>query len=99
MRGLIKAATWVSVALAYAMLPFGMTVLSAARNTQSREAKEKRYAVAVAKVYKGSLVCLNTAGYLGPAADTAGYSGVVGVADETVDNTAGSAGDLWCRVI
>lgn len=49
-------------------------------------------------IYKGAMVCLNSSGYLVPAADTAGYV-FVGIAYERVDNSAGSAGDRWCRVL
>lgn len=43
-------------------------------------------------IYKGSLVSLNSSGYAIPAADTASTT-CVGVAEEKVDNSAGSAGD------
>lgn len=68
---------------------FAMTALSADR--QAFESKERRlasYPVATATtLYKGALVCLNSSGYAIPAADTAGISGVVGVADEQVVNS------------
>ena len=76
-----------------------MAVLTADRQTQSREALFKQYGVAATeRIYKGSLVCLNAAGFLVSAADTAGLSGVVGVADENVLGGA-SAGDENCRVV
>ena len=80
------------------MLPFG--VLTADRNTQSRGGLgvTMRYAVAVDIIYKGALVSVNAAGFLVAASDTAGEQ-CVGVADENVDNSGGSAGDLWCRVV
>ena len=48
-------------------------------------------------IYKGTMVMLD-GGYLKSAADTAGKL-VVGVADEHIDNSAGSAGDKTCRVL
>ncbi len=50
-------------------------------------------------IYKGARVCVNTSGYLVPAADTGGYR-FAGIAFEKVDNTiTGHAqGGLNCRV-
>lgn len=75
-----------------------MTALSADRNTQSRISDLTEYPCAVDVIYKGAMVSLNSSGYLAPASDTAGNSRVVGVADEQVDNSGGSAGDKNCRV-
>lgn len=75
-----------------------MTALAADRNTASRQADIKSYPVAVDIIYKGSLVCVNASGYLVPASDTSGLTGVVGVAAEKVDNSGGSAGDKHCAV-
>jgi len=81
-------------------LPLGMAALSADRQTPTRAFHIKGYKVDGGSViYKGSLVCLNSLGYLVPAGDTAGFTGVVGVADEKVDNSAGADGDLECRVV
>ena len=44
------------------------------------------------KVFKGGIAAKNAAGYLVPASDTAGLK-VVGIFEETVDNSAGAAGD------
>lgn len=46
-------------------------------------------------VYQGSLVAINQAGNLVPASADASLH-VVGVAEEEVDNSSGSAGDLSC---
>lgn len=75
-----------------------MALLTADRNTSSKEVGLKSYPVAVDIIYKGSMVCIDSSGYLVPASDTSGLSNVVGVADENVDNSGGSAGDKNCRV-
>lgn len=50
------------------------------RNTQIKAAGRKSYPVAASTtIYKGSIVCVNTAGLAVPAADAAGYH-VVGIA-------------------
>lgn len=49
-------------------------------------------------IFKGALVKVNAAGHLAPCAPEAG-SQFAGVAYENVDNSAGSAGALSCRVI
>ena len=48
-------------------------------------------------VYRGTLVCLNTAGYLVAGQDTADFR-FAGVALEKKDNSAGANGDLSVRV-
>lgn len=76
-----------------------MTALAADRNTQSKIGGIQVYPVDGGSViYKGALVAVNASGYLIPAADAAGAK-VVGVADEKVDNSAGSDGTLNCRVV
>lgn len=77
-----------------------MAILTAAANRQSRGAPGAffSYPVAVDIIYKGALVSINAAGFLAPAGDTASEF-CVGVADQTVDNSGGSAGDLSCRVV
>ena len=76
-----------------------MTALAADIDSRPRKGtpKEQRFPVAVDIIYKNSLVMINAAGYLAPAADTVGCR-VVGVASEQVDNSGGSAGDLFCLV-
>lgn len=49
------------------------------------------------KVFKGSLLANNTAGYAAKAADTSGFT-LAGIAHEQVDNSAGAAGDKTVRV-
>jgi hypothetical protein len=72
--------------------------LAADRLIEYREDELQPFPVATgAVIYAGALVCLNAAGYLVPAADTATLK-FVGVAIEAKDNTAGQNGDLKCLV-
>jgi hypothetical protein len=50
------------------------------------------------KILKGSLVAVNVSGYLVPIAHGTANLKFVGVANETVDNSAGSAGDKSLNV-
>lgn len=75
-----------------------MVALTADRKTDKREGRLDDIPVAAVKVYAGSLVCINTAGYLAPAANTAGFR-LAGVSAEYVDNAAGAAGAVRCRVM
>jgi hypothetical protein len=69
-----------------------MSALTRDRATPYREGIEVEYPVAAnTKIYAGSLVCVNAAGYAAPAADTSGFH-FAGVAMEQVDNTGGSDG-------
>ncbi|HEY0868186.1 MAG TPA: hypothetical protein VGE01_12445 [Fimbriimonas sp.] len=66
--------------------------------TQPYEAFEKpglvvSYKVSNVKIYKGALVALNTSGYAVPITHGTASLKFIGVATETVDNSAGSAGD------
>jgi hypothetical protein len=75
-----------------------MSALTRDRATPYREGIEVEYPVAAnAKIYAGSLVCVNTAGYAAPAADTSGYR-FIGVAMEQMDNTDGDDGGKSVRV-
>ncbi|MEN6439781.1 MAG: hypothetical protein ABFD97_14495 [Syntrophobacter sp.] len=75
-----------------------MAALSADRKTTYREGVEIEYRVAGgAKIFAGSLVCINTAGYALPGADTANFK-FIGVATEQADNTSGANGDISVRV-
>jgi hypothetical protein len=66
-----------------------MSALTRDRATPYREGIEVEYLVAAnTKIYAGSLVCVNAAGYAVPAADTSGYQ-LAGVALEQVDNSDG----------
>jgi len=76
-----------------------MTALSADRNTQSKGSGTiKSYPVeASVTIYKGGQVVLS-GGYARPARNTVGEL-VIGIADEKVDNSAGSAGAKNVRVL
>ena len=75
-----------------------MTALVADRNTPSRDNVEFSFGVAAAtKVFAGSLVCLNASGFLTKGA-VATTLKTVGVAQATVDNTAGANGALSATV-
>lgn len=50
------------------------------------------------QIFEGAIVAVNSAGYLVNAGDDAGAV-VVGVADESKDNSGGSAGDLKLNVV
>ena len=79
------------------LLPFcliGMAAATAEINTIKRPGNVVAYPIAAAtKIYAGTLVALNSSGNALPAADTVGLT-VVGVANATVDNSAGIAGAL-----
>lgn len=68
------------------------------RSTEERVGQYRTYPVlASTKIYAGSMVAITAAGYAVPAADTAGLI-VVGRAEEQIDNTDGSSGDLSITV-
>lgn len=71
-----------------------MTAVITERDTQRRNGDKAAYPVlAATKVLAGTLVALTAAGYAQGGA-VATTLKAVGVADETVDNTAGASGDL-----
>jgi predicted RecA/RadA family phage recombinase len=75
-----------------------MSALTRDRATSYREGIEVEFPVAATtKIYAGSMVCVNAAGYAAPAADTSGYR-FVGVAMEQVDNSSGAAGAETVRL-
>ena len=75
-----------------------MSALTRDRATPYREGIEVEYLVAAnTKIFAGSLVCVNAAGYAVPAADTSGYQ-LAGVALEQVDNSDGSDGGKTVRL-
>jgi len=75
-----------------------MSALTRDRATPYREGIEVEYPVATnTKIYAGSLVCVNAAGYAVPAADTSGFQ-FAGVAMEQVDNSGGSEGSQTVRL-
>jgi hypothetical protein len=75
-----------------------MAALTRDRATSYRDGIEVEFPVAAAtKIYAGSIVCVNAAGFAVPAADTSGYRGV-GVALQYVDNTSGVDGAKMVRL-
>lgn len=70
----------------------------AERKTEWKDGQLVPLAVAAStKIEAGKMVGINSAGYAVEAADTAGIK-VLGVAQETVDNSSGSNGDLVVRI-
>lgn len=69
------------------------------RNTELKvDLGLKSYPVkASTKIYKGTLVAIDSAGYAIPAADAASNR-VVGVADAQADNSSGANGDINLKV-
>lgn len=49
------------------------------------------------QIYQGALVCVNSSGFLVPAANDTTFE-CVGVAAQSVDNTSGNNGDKTCIV-
>lgn len=74
-----------------------MTALTKDRVTERKEPRLQSYPMAAVKIYEGSLVCKNAAGFAAPAADTASFK-ILGVAMSTMDNSAGAAGDKRIQV-
>jgi len=69
-----------------------MAAATAQINTPERQGKVTAYPLAAATtIFAGTLVALDSSGNAVPASDTAGLR-VVGLAQETVDNSAGLAG-------
>lgn len=71
--------------------------------TQAYEAFEKpgiviAYKMSNVKLFKGALVGVNSSGYLVAMAHATANLKFVGIASETVDNSAGSAGDKTINV-
>ena len=56
------------------------------------------YKLAANKIYKGALVGVNSSGYLVPMAHGTASLKFMGIANETVDNSAGAAGDKSVNV-
>ncbi len=76
-----------------------MASLSAERITQRRgEGVIYPAKCAAVKIYAGSLVGTNSSGYAGPLTASTYATAVLGVAEETVDNSGGSEGDLSIKV-
>ena len=74
-----------------------MAALTAEIELMEKDGVVRALPVAVDVIYRGAICMNNTSGFLAPAATGAGGQ-FAGIAEETVDNSAGSAGDLTCRV-
>ena len=73
-----------------------MTALTADRTTIEHAGPDYSSAVYQSTIiYGGSIVCLNSTGYLVPGSTATGLV-AVGRSNEQVDNSAGSSGDLAC---
>jgi len=75
-----------------------LTALTKDRNTPAQDGRVFDDPVAAAtQIFAGSLACLDAAGNLVPGS-TATTLTARGRAEDNVDNSAGAAGDLTCRV-
>lgn len=75
-----------------------MAALTAAYDAKRKDGQLIAYPMAAVKIYKGALVIVTSAtGFVSTGSDAAGV-GFVGVAYETVDNTAGAAGGANIRL-
>ena len=75
-----------------------MAALTADRDTVKKDGKNSVYDVAASTViYKGAIVCLNTSGEAVPMTVSTTLA-KAGKAKETVDNSAGAAGDKQVAV-
>lgn len=71
-----------------------MTVLAKDRNTPSRSGDTANFPQAAVKVFAGSIGVLNATGYLTKGSTATGLTAVGRIMNQ-VDNSAGSAGDLY----
>lgn len=69
-----------------------MADATAARDDKQSQGDVITYALGAQKVYAGTLITINTSGFAVKGADTASFL-FAGVAADTVDNSAGAAGD------
>lgn len=74
-----------------------MANITERKDTQYQQGKVLSFPMAAVNIYEGALVNINSSGYATNASDTSGET-CVGVADETVDNSGGSAGDKEIQV-
>ena len=74
-----------------------MTATTTAREAKRKDGEIISYPMAAVKIPKGALVNINAAGFATNSTDAASET-FAGVAYETVDNSAGNAGDLSIRV-
>ena len=74
-----------------------MTALTAERDTHRRDGLQLSLPMSASKILEGAIVCLSAAGYATKGA-VATTLRAAGVAEETVDNSAGNAGDVAISV-
>lgn len=74
-----------------------MTATTEGRNTKRRNGDQLSFPAAVALVLVGTIVVLDATGHAQGGSTATGLV-AVGVAEDTVDNTAGAAGDLQVPV-
>ena len=74
-----------------------MAALTESINVEEKDGVLRAAPMAVDVIYRGAICMYNTSGFLAPAATAAG-SFFAGIAEEEVDNSAGTAGDLRCKV-
>lgn len=70
--------------------------LASSINVEEKDGVLHSSPVAVDIIYRGAMVMYNTSGFLAPCATGAGNV-FAGIAEEEVDNSAGSAGDVECK--
>lgn len=75
-----------------------MAAATAAREDKRSEGRLKSFDVAAVAVYKGTLVGLNSSGYLTSMLHSTASLRFRGVCVDTKDNSGGSAGDMEARV-
>lgn len=76
-----------------------MPALNNSYENYERPGMVQSYRLANVRVFKGSLVGLNAAGFAVPMNHATGSLRFVGVAAETVDNSSGAAGERSVNVI
>ena len=75
-----------------------MGQLTASYETYERPGLVVAYKMAAVKIWKGALVGIDGTGYLRPMNPATASMKFLGVANETVDNTLGAAGDRSANV-
>ncbi len=75
-----------------------MAALTQAFETYEKPGLVVSYKLSAAKIYKGAMVGVNSSGYLAKMDHGTASLKFVGVANETVDNSAGAAGDKSLNV-
>ena len=75
-----------------------MAALTKPFETYERPGLVVAYKLSNVKVFKGALLGVNASGYIVPMAHGTANLKFVGIANETVDNSGGSAGDLAVNI-